>query len=393
MRVLVLFLLLSGCIGLSPYSSKDKEGDTGAATTVSAGPFSASPGQLDFGTVAVGSEVSEEVIVRNTSGDIVRLIAALQGSGVFSLTETSLTIAPDEESVLSVAFSPDAGEIYDASVTLTDAEGTSLLIALTGAGEGAPTETTLTDTGTTPTDTGTTPTTGTDGNVTVSPASYDFGQLDSEAATSTTFTIRNTGGDDLLISDVDASPGVFAATTTMALPAVIRSGATGSVTVTFTPGNVGTFNGVLEVLSDDPDSPTLRVPLTGEGADLCSVCSGLIDVDAGADPYTMEFYALGPFDDEQEIIVQNVGDMDLAVSDVYVNNDSIFTCGTFTLSGWRTAQTLAPNDSLSFSITYSVTGLCADVPNGTLDWNILHILSDDPSQGDYEIDLTGVGAA
>ena len=52
---------------------------------------------------------------------------------------------------------------------------------------------------------------------------------------------------------------------------------------------------------------------------------------------------------------------------------------------------LAPTDGFAFDLTYTATGLCADLPLASFDQNVVHILSDDPSQSDYIIELSGIG--
>ena len=154
---------------------------------------------------------------------------------------------------------------------------------------------------------------------------------------------------------------------------------------------VRTYNGTLTVDSDDPDGDTV-VALTGEGADLCDICSGLISVDTGGDPYTMDsFVSILGLPATEQVTISNVGDMDLDVSDVYVNNDTLSTCGTFTITGWRGATTLSPGGSTRFEVAYRASSVCVEVPLTSLDQNVIHILSDDPSQSDYVIELSAIG--
>ena len=131
MRVLLLLGLGPGCIGLSPASG-DKA-VTADTTAVSAGPFTVSPGTIDFGTLAIGDEDAQEVAVTNTSDGLLRVTAAIDGDGAFSLTESSFAMAPDEGTVLTVAFSPSAGENYSGTLNLVDADANTAPVSLTGA--------------------------------------------------------------------------------------------------------------------------------------------------------------------------------------------------------------------------------------------------------------------
>ena len=78
------------------------------------------------------------------------------------------------------------------------------------------------------------------------------------------------------------------------------------------------------------------------------------------------------------------------VSDVYVNNDAFAPCGEFSVSGFS-ASTLAPGASTRFYITLRVSEVCLEVPNPGFDMNVVHILSNDPSQPDYVIEVGGAG--
>jgi hypothetical protein len=388
MRVSVSVLLfLSGCIGLTPTNGEKDSAAGDSSGTVPTGPFTVDPGSVDFGTIAVGGTAEQPLVVTNTSDGLLRLVADIDGDGAFTLTESSVAIAPDEDAVLTVQFEAGASQLYTGDLALVSADDDTVIVPLSGAGDGATTGPTDTGSGT---DTGT-PVEGAP-NLTVSPGSYDFSQVDLGNVGTTTFTLRNTGDEDLLVSDLRFSDPAFAVTSsTMSLPQIIHPSGSESATVAFSPAAIRTYNGTLSVTSDDPDGAVV-VALTGEGADLCGVCSGLISVDTGGDPYTIDsFVSVLGFPSSVNVTVTNVGDMDLAVSDVYVNNDTLATCGTFSVSGWRGAATLTPGGSSRFTVDYRASSVCLEVPLTALDQNVLHILSDDPSQGDYVVELSGVG--
>jgi len=384
MRSAVLFLL-TGCVGLSSYGEKavTDSSATDGTDVVSAGAFNASPGSIDFGTLALGGVASEDVLVTNTSSGLVRLVAELSGDDAFSLTETSLAVAPDEQTVITVSFSPEDTLYFEGTLGLADADGNSLEIPLLGAGEGADTQ---------PTDTDTDPTEPGEGNINASPTSHDFGEVDTGASSSKAFTISNDGDADLLVSNLRLADPAFTVTaSTFSLPQVLRPGESKSATVSFSPVAVRSYSTTLTVESDDPAGNTV-IALQGEGADLCDICSGLIDVDTGGDPYTMDtFVSILGLPSSATAVITNVGDMDLSVSDVYVNNDTLATCGSFRISGWTGARTLSPGATTRFEVSYTATSVCVEVPLASLDQNVVHILSDDPSQPDYVIELSAIG--
>lgn len=387
MRALLVLPFLTGCIGLTQTATVGKEDSAAGPDGGPTGPFTVDPGSIDFGTLALGGEADQELLITNTSDGLLRLDAVIDGDPAFSLTESSMAVAPTEETVLSVHFEAETSVRYAADLSLSDLDGNTVLVPLSGAGEGAGTDT--------PTDTPTddpTDTPSSEGALVVSPSSYDFGQVDRGDTDTTSFTLRNDGDADLLVSDLRFSDAAFTlASTTLTLPQVLRPGSSGTATVAFTPSALRTYAATLTVTSDDPDGPT-TVSLAGEGADLCDVCSGIISVDTGGDPYTIDsFISILGAPSSVTVEISNIGDMDLNVSDVYVNNDTVSTCGDFTIAGWRGAVAIAPGGTTLFQVTYRATSVCVELPLASFDENVVHILSDDPSQSDYVIELSAIG--
>lgn len=368
-------LLLVACIGLDAVPSK--VGDD--ADDARLGGLEIGATEIRFGDVRVG-ERSEEPLTLRTDGEAIAVQATLDdGVGVFSLDTTALTV--EGENVLVVGFAPAEGLDYTADLTLAIEGGDTLVLPVSGTGLGDG------DSGGEDTD----PAPGPD--IAVDPASYDFGEVDTSDTLSATFTIRNQGDDDLLVEDALATGGAFSVTGgTLATPQVISPGGSKTVEVTFSPSTTGRISGGLTLVSTDGDSPQLEVPLVGEGVDLCDVCAPIIDVATGADPNKIDdFFSFLGSPDSRTITIQNVGDLDLTVTNVEVNNDIVATCGAFSVSGFRGSVTLAPWDTTTFQIAYTASGTCLDLPSVDFDSNVAHILSNDPSTPDWLIELQGSG--
>ena len=105
------------------------------------------------------------------------------------------------------------------------------------------------------------------GNISVSPTSSDFGLINVGSSSATrTFRVSNTGTADLVINAVslsgmsdfsikgDACSGIT----------VVPSGNC-AVQVAFSPASQGSKNETLSIPSNDPDTPSLAIALTGEG--------------------------------------------------------------------------------------------------------------------------------
>ena len=373
----MLFLLV-GCVGLTTVPTKDA-GTDGGSSTVGALEINASA--LEFGDVELDTTVSRELTLSNTGGSPIGVELDVQGDG-FSVSAESVSVGT--ESILTVDFTPRTEGPYDGTLDVLLDAGDTLALPLSGNG--------VTEGGDTDTDTDTDEPSGPGPNITVSPSRYSFGRVDLETPTTTTFTVTNNGDEDLLVSDVVTSAGVWTTGGTLRPPQVISPGSNKLLEVSFTPTAATTYTGSVSIVSDDPDQPTLAVSVDGEGVDLCDICSPLIDVDTGADPYAITdfFYTSFTGADTRTVTIRNLGDEDLVVSNVSVNNDFLASSGTFTIGSWTGAVTLPPYGSDSFTISFRATGACVEVGQASIDMNVVHILSNDPSAGDWVIELSGL---
>jgi len=102
-------------------------------------------------------------------------------------------------------------------------------------------------------------------DILLSTTGLDFGSVYVTATSTLNVAVTNGGCADLTVSGLAFDHGDF--TTTLATPEVLIAGATVNVPVTFAPSTAGTINGNLTISSDDPDSPSLVVTLTGVGLD------------------------------------------------------------------------------------------------------------------------------
>lgn len=375
LATLLLATLQVGCgIGLDALPQEKQppgEVDSGGPTTL--GTLEISASAVDFGTVAVGDTASVDLVLTSTD-DVVTVEATLDDAGVFTVSATSLEV--DGESILTLGFEPDDDSAFEGSLTLlAGADGEELVIPLTGTGESG-------DSGT-----------NTDaGAIEATPTTWDFEGVDIGDVSLKSFTITNEGAEDLLVTLVEASHAVFTTGGTLRTPQVLTPGASETIDVTFAPDQESTWRGSVTVHSDDPNDAELVLTVSGEGIDRCDYCAPVIDVITGSDPNAItDFFSLSGSTDTRTITIQNVGDLDLDVSSVAVNNDLFAACGTFRVGGWGGAVSLAPWDTTDFELSYSTSGSCLDLPWPDLDANVVHILSNDPSNRDWIIELQGAG--
>ncbi|NJL92688.1 MAG: choice-of-anchor D domain-containing protein [Anaerolineae bacterium] len=79
-------------------------------------------------------------------------------------------------------------------------------------------------------------------------------------------TIQNTGGSPLTLTDITVN-GPFSLVTTVNTPVLLPAGANLPVQLVFAPVAPGPVSGSLEIMSDDPNDPTVSVTLNGTGTE------------------------------------------------------------------------------------------------------------------------------
>lgn len=375
-----MLLLLLGCIGLAPVGKDVSGGDDSGSATVGSLEIDASA--IDFGDVELGQSVDRDLVLTNTGDGAIGVEIGITGDA-FEVSTGSLSIETDE--ILLVTFSPATEGPYEGTLDLALDSGDTLSLPLTGngveegGGGGGDTDTDEPSTG------------GPD--IRATPTSHDFGNVDVDESSTTTFTVTNNGDEDLLISDVVSSNRAFTTGGTLSPPQVLSPGSTKLVDVTFTPTADTAYSGTITLVSDDPDTPELAISVEGTGVNLCDICSPLIDVDTGGSSpteITDFFYTSFTGPDERTVTIRNVGDQDLEISSVTVNNDFLSPSGTFTVGGIRTPVTIAPYGMDTFTITFTATDTTVEVGQASLDMNVVHILSNDPTASDWVISLGGI---
>jgi hypothetical protein len=363
----VLPLLLIGCIGLEmvPYPGVDGGGSVGdVALDLSS---------IDFGDVPVG-ETAEETLTL-TNGAARPSMVRLEVDDPYTFLVSTSEVTVEDDSVVRIGFVPANDVTYEGVLTVTTEDGAALDVPLLGTGTDG---------------SGGGGGSGSGPNLDLSATSHAFGAVDLGDTETTTFTVTNDGDDDLRIDSIAVAGGPFSTGGSLAEGQVISPGASKVLEVSFRPTVEQAYNGSVTIGSDDPDSPETVISLSGSGADQCDICAPVIEVDVGS-AITDFFSIAGVLEDERTVTIRNAGDLPLTVDEIRVKDDDWAPCGSFTIGGFRSAVTLDPGDRSTFTITYTATDVCVESANGTLDWNIVHIESNDPDIPDWTIELGGIG--
>jgi hypothetical protein len=226
----------SGQINFSSNSSNTTLtlGVGGAGQTSEA--IIAAPAAASFGNVAVGSSSTLPVVLTNTRNWKITLNStAVTGTG-FSVTgpELPLTLDSGQSTTFNITFAPKTAGLLGGNLYLY---GPALSVPFTGTGT-------------------------TDGQLTLSPASLNFGSVPDGTTLTLPMTVSAAGA-SVTISSASSTSSQFVLEGG-SFPVTIAVGQSLSYNVAFTPKNSGTVDGSLTFGSNASNSQAL-VSLSGSG--------------------------------------------------------------------------------------------------------------------------------
>lgn len=392
MRALFLTLLVAGC-GLNPISKAPVTGDSGFTDDdfMMIGDVRVSPAEVAFGQALLDADTTIEVKLTNLGDSDAELSSAyLEGDTAFTLTTATPEVMSSGASAsVVVTFSPDAEQDFSGTLNLLIA-GEADIAVLDISGTGSLTVDTDTDT-----DTGDTNNTGA-GKLSLETTRIEIGKAPTNSTTARTVEVTNTGGEDVLISDVVSDNPALAGD--LGVPVVLSPGESEDLLISLVPTTVGSFSGTLTIENDSGTDPTITVVATAYEA--CEICDPILSViTGGSDAYTMDQFKATSINnpDEQSLTLTNIGDVDMEISDITIVNDSDaaskLICGrdgSYSLGAMTLPATIPPNSSISVPVRYRYSGSSAFCGEFSLDAsvNVLTILSDATTPS-YGISLGG----
>ena len=150
-------------------------------------------------------------------------------------------------------------------------------------------------------------------DIEVSHTFIDFGNLNALGDVGTeVVTVKNVGDADLNVTDLRLNLGSGVYTLTALGSTVLAPSQQSDFSVAYDPVTYETNTDSVTITSNDPDEPTVTIPIAGKGS------APVIEID----PYYHDFgLTLIGCDGEKEIVISNIGDVDLVVTslDFYVS--------------------------------------------------------------------------
>src|SRR5271166_482746 len=233
--VLALATLL-GCQGLSNANK-----GTPPQNNTKPGQLAVAPASISFGAVQVGNNQSQPATLTNTGGSSLTVTqATVTGTG-YSVSGLSLPLilGAGQSQPFKVIFAPKAAGTVNGNLAIANTGLTPTLnLALSGGSQ-------------------------TEGVVSPSPSSLNFGSVEVGNNLTIPETLTNTGGSSLTVTQATIT-GTGYSVSGLNLPLILTSGQSQPFSVIFTPQAGGTVNGNLAIVNTG-SIPTVNVPLSGSG--------------------------------------------------------------------------------------------------------------------------------
>ena len=329
----------------------------------------------NFGSVLVGNNTSLTfTITNNSTADLNITNITIDGlnRAMFNVTNLTATVSPGGSTNFTVNFAPTNTGAQIAALHIASNDPTNGLfnIVLTGTGTNAaaPLMVVQQPLG---------------ANLTNSVSTNDFGLVAVGTNTTHTFTITNTGSADLSVTNITIDGANAASFTVTNLTATLSPGGSTNFIVNFAPTNTGVQIATLHIASNDPTNGLFNIVLIGTGTNAAVPVIGVqqpLGANLTNSVSTNDFgsVVVGT-NTTHTFTITNTGSADLNITNITIDgaNAASFTVTNLT-------ATLSPGGSTNFIVNFAPTNTGAQIA-------ALHIASNDPTNGLFNIVLTGTG--
>lgn len=302
--------------------------------------------QYYFGNVLVDSSESRILTIKNIGVDTLIISDVNWKYPVFSVSDTSGLILPDDSLEIIIIFMPNDAQIFDDSLTIISNDPYEPIIMIFLNGKGGYLF---------------------EPKIVLSDTIIDFIDTPKGSQSYNHFYIKNIGTDTLKINYKIKLESVFEPYFSSNL--FIIPGDSIKVVVFFQPDFVQVYKDTLIILSNDPEKDTSQVILNGRGMAIEP------DIEISSKEYDFGQVEISNFKDWW-LTINNVGTEILNVYDINWNQT------VFTLSD--TSFSIPTNDSFKVKMTFKPTA----IQNYE---DILTIISNDPDEDTLTIFLAGRG--
>jgi Abnormal spindle-like microcephaly-assoc'd, ASPM-SPD-2-Hydin len=186
---------------------------------------------------------------------------------------------------------------------------------------------------------------------------------------SQTIRVQNSGNAALSVNPVQVS-GTGFSLSGLALPLNLSAGQSSTFNVVFAPQSAGSVSGNVVLTSNDPNSPSTAIPLSGTGSAATFV------LNASSSALNFGSVILGS-NNSQTVTLSNGGNSNINIQTISASGAG------FSATGATAPLTLTPGQSVSLSIVFAPTG------SGSITGSIQ--ISSNASGSPLSITLNGTG--
>jgi len=347
-NALVLVLALATMVGCQGLSSSNKASTTPPSNpTPKPGQLAVTPASVSFGVVDLGNNQSQPATLTNSGGSSLKVTQITVTGAGFSVSGLTfpVTLTSGQSQGFTVIFTPKS----------TGTVSGNLAIANTGS---SPTVNVALSAGSV-----------TEGTVTPSPSSLNFGSIQVGYKQTLAETLINSGGSSLKVTQVTAT-GAGISVSGLSLPLTLAAGQSQAFSVTFAPRTAGTVNGNLAI-ANTGSTPTVNVAITAG-----SQTAGVIT----PSPSSLNFGSVQVGSNQAlPQTLTNTGGSTATVTQVNPTGTG------FSVSGLSLPLILAAGQSQSFNVIFAPASTGSSTGN-------LAIISD-ASNSPVNVALSGTGLA
>lgn len=199
------------------------------------------PASLIFGSVLVGTASTTQTVTIQNAGTALLIVSSVTSSQpVFTLGTIPTTVAPGSSASFPVSFTPTAVGPASGTITInSNALGVpTIRVSVTGVGILQ--------------------------KIAVTPVSLTFGQVPvGTTSSSQNITVQNIGTVPLNVTGATSTNSAFLINNNPVT--TLAPGTSATLSVSFQPSVAGPANGMINIASNDPVNPTVRVSTNGSG--------------------------------------------------------------------------------------------------------------------------------
>ncbi len=325
--------------------------------------ISVAPAGQDFGRVIIGGPAPVQTFTIYNVGNAELTVGRLSIGGAnvaeFSIVDDNCSerkLPPQGSGTCGVRFSPASEGLKTAVLAVPSNDPDTPVWNVPLQGLGVPDEP----------------------NISIQPAGHDFGLIEvNQESPVQDFTVSNTGTKDLVVESVAVTgqeAGMFKITYDQASGQTMTPGGSCRLGIKFAPTLEGKLQAVLTVSSNDPDTPTIELKLTG----------------TVLFPPKIEVFPIGYNFGETDVglgkvvtfTLSNMGEKDLVIGQLFIDGPAALEFSV--LNDNCSGQKLPPQNSIMFDVIFKPEA-------EELREAVLHIPSNDPEAPDLQVSLAGTG--